>query len=139
MAAITELQKYIGTYAKTKNVYAEYQRVKKYQPTAWEKFRNSEHPAVAFYEANRADITLHEAAKKHFDSLGLKKLPSINSLKAEWGELAQEKRKLYAGYKELRDRDRALTTAKHNCDRILNISPEELEHQRRNRSQSPEL
>ena len=62
----------------------------------------------------------------------------MNSLKEEWGKLAQEKRQLYNGYKELRERDRALTTAKYNIDRILNISPEQLERQRQNRAQSHE-
>jgi len=139
LADITELQKQIGHYGKTKGVYADYKRVKKYQPTAWEKFRKEEHPSVAFYNANATDIILHQTAKKYFDEQGFKgKLPSMNSLKEEWGKLAQEKRQLYNGYKELRERDRALTTAKYNIDRTLNISPEELERQRQKRTQSHE-
>jgi len=67
MKNISELQRHIGTYSKTKDVYAEYRRMKKYQPTAWERFRKMEHPSIAFYEANRAEIVLHEAAKKYFD------------------------------------------------------------------------
>jgi len=124
LAAITELQKQIGTYSKTR--------------AAWERYKKSGYDAGLF-EIERADLTLHKAAKKYFDEHGFKgKLPSINSLKEEWGKLTQEKRQLYAGYKELRDRDRALSTAKYNCDRILNISPEELERQRQNRAQPNE-
>ena len=124
MAAISDLQKQIGTYSKTRNVYAAYKR------SGFDQ---------AFFEANAADIILHKTAKKYFDNQGFKgKLPSINSLKEAWGNLAKEKRKLYAGYKELRDRDRALAAAKHNCDKILNISHEELDRQRKNRAESQE-
>ena len=124
LADITELQKQIGTYSKTR--------------AAWERYKKTGYDA-GFYEIERADLILHKAAKKYFDEHGFKgKLPSINSLKEEWGKLAQEKRQLYAGYKELRDRDRALSTAKYNCDRILNISPDELERERQNRTQSHE-
>jgi hypothetical protein len=48
-----------------------------------------------FYEAHRAEITLHRAAKKHFDTLKLKKLPTIATLKQEFAELSAEKNKLY--------------------------------------------
>ena len=124
LADITELQKQIGTYGKTR--------------AAWERYKKSGYDPDLF-EVERADLSLHKAAKNYFNEHGFKgKLPSINSLKEEWGKLAQEKRQLYAGYKELRDRDRALTNAKYNCDRILNISPEELDRQRQNRVKSLE-
>ena len=116
---ISELQRHIGTYGKTRDIYAEYKRLKKIKPSAIQKFINSTHPADEFYEANRADITLHEVAKKHFDSLGIQKLPSITDLKSEYTSLNAEKKKLYSGYKEEREEMIALKMAKQNADIIL--------------------
>jgi len=39
------------------------------------------------------------AAKKHFDSLGLKKLPATQSLKKEYAALSSENKKLYQEYR----------------------------------------
>ena len=111
---ISELQRQIGIYGKTRDTYRQYLSL----PA---KKRDD------FFERNRADISLHKAAKKHFDSLRLKKLPTISSLKQEYAALAAEKKKLYAGYYELQDNHRALLTAKCNAQRVLNIdgfSPE---------------
>lgn len=107
---VSELQKYIGQYGKTREVYAKYK---------------ASGLSREFYDEHAADIILHRAAKKYFDGLGLKKLPSISSLKQEWAALAAEKKKLYSGYHELKDRDRALAVAKGNADRILRITGEE--------------
>jgi hypothetical protein len=104
---ISELQKQIGTYGKTKDAYA------KYRASGWDE---------NFYETHRADITLHKAAKKYFDGLGLKKLPTISSLKQEYATLLAEKKKLYSGYHELKDKRNALLTAKRNSDNMLDIN-----------------
>jgi hypothetical protein len=102
---ITELQKYIGQYGKTRDIYAAYKR------SGWDS---------AFYEANRADLTLHKAAKKYFDEHGFKtKLPSINSLKAEWATLESERRQLSPKYKPAQEKYLALCTAKANADVML--------------------
>jgi len=104
---ITELQKYIGQYGKTREIF------QKYKASGWDN---------SFYEANRADITLHRAAKKFFDGLGLKKIPKINELKQEYAELAAEKKKLYFGYHEKKETMRELTTAKSNCAKLLGVN-----------------
>jgi hypothetical protein len=112
MAEISELQKYIGQYGKTKEVYTQYKK------SGWDE---------NFYEANRADVTLHRAAKKYFDGLGYgknKKLPSIQSLKQEYAKRIVEKKKLYSGYNELKENRSALLIAKSNADRILGVKPE---------------
>ena len=112
LGEITELQKYIGQYGKTRDVYREYQNAK-----------NKED----FFEEHRADITLHRAAKNYFDSLGYGKngklLPKIAELKQEYATLAAEKKKLYSGYRELKENYTALLTAKSNATRILGIDP----------------
>jgi hypothetical protein len=62
---------------------------------------------------------LHTAAKKYFTGLGVKKLPSIDHLKQEYASLNAEKRKLYAGYKALKEKYTMLGTAKANAEHIL--------------------
>jgi hypothetical protein len=104
---ISELQKQIGTYGKTRDIYA------KYKASGWDR---------GFYDIHATDIILHKAAKKYFDRLGIKKLPSISQLKQEYATLADEKRKLYNGYHELKDRHVELLKAKDNCERILGIN-----------------
>jgi len=112
MEEISALQKHIGTYGKTREIFSRYK-----------KSGYSE----KFYEENRADITLHRAAKKHFDDLGYdkdKKLPTINSLKQEYAMLLAEKKKMYAGYHAAKKNMQALAVAKGNADRILGITAE---------------
>jgi hypothetical protein len=112
MAEITELQKYIGTYGKTRDVYKQYIASGK---------------DTDFYEEHRADITLHMAAKKYFDEHGYgknnKKLPTIASLKQEYAPLAAEKKTLYSGYRAAKSGMIDLATAKSNADKILGIKP----------------
>jgi len=47
------------------------------------------------------------------------KLPSINSLKSEWGELEKERRPLNSGYKAAKKKYTDLGVAKANADVIL--------------------
>jgi hypothetical protein len=106
---VADLQKHIGQYGKTREIYA------KYKASGWSR---------DFYDVHAADIILHRAAKKYFDGLGVKKLPSINGLKQEYAILAAEKKKLYGGYHALKDLSRELSTARVNAERILGITPE---------------
>jgi hypothetical protein len=134
---ISELQKQIGTYSKTKDYYAEYNKLKKYQPTKWEKFRNASHPADDYYEVHRADIILCEAAKKHFNEQGYgknKKLPSIQTLKTEYAVLEKEKRQLYGGHKDRREEMIGLKTALQNVDMFLGEPPQLVKNRSHDRS-----
>jgi hypothetical protein len=106
---IAELQKQIGTYGKTRDIYA------KYKASGWSR---------SFYDIHAADIILHRAAKKYFDELGMKKLPSINQLTQEYGTLAAERKTLYGDYHSLKDLSRELSTARANAERILGITPD---------------
>jgi hypothetical protein len=106
---VAELQKQIGTYGKTRDIYA------KYKASGWSR---------GFYDVHAADIFLHRAAKKYFDGLGMKKLPSINQLRQEYAALAAERKKLYGGYRELKDLSRELSVARNNAERILGITPD---------------
>lgn len=113
MKEVAELQKYIGQYGKTRDVYA------KYKASGWSR---------DFYDEHAADIILHRAAKKYFDGLGMTKLPSINQLKQEYATLSAEKKILYANYHQLKQTSRDLSIAKGNADRILGITHEAQTH-----------
>ena len=110
MKDIAELQKQIGTYSKTRDVYA------RYKNSGW---------STKFYEEHRAAITLHRAAKKHFDGLGLKTLPKISELKQEYAVLSAEKKKLYQDYHATKKNMQVLLVARGNAERILGIKPHE--------------
>ncbi len=112
MKEIAELQRQIGTYGKTREVYLQYKKLPK-------------NKQAAFYEAHRSDIMLHEAAKRYFDSLGLEKLPSIKALKQEYAALTAENKKLYPDQKAARKEMIDLLTAKSNLERFLEIKIEQ--------------
>jgi hypothetical protein len=121
---ISELQKQIGTYGKTRGVFDAYKR------SGYDR---------AFYDANVADIILHRATKKFFDAHGFKgKLPSINSLRQEYATILTEKKKLYGDYHRLRDSSKELAVAKANADRLLGITENaqnrEVQHTAHNRN-----
>ena len=62
---------------------------------------------------------LHKAAKKAFDELGLKKLPTVKGLQAEYAELLAQKKSAYADYRTARDKKRELLIHKANVEQIL--------------------
>ena len=110
-----ELQKQIVNYAKTRTVYAEYRKA-----GYSKKFR----------EAHEAEILIHQAAKKYFDSLGTEKLPSVKVLREEYSKLLARKRKAYAEYKAAREEMKELYNVKSNVEHLLNISEPEPERER---------
>lgn len=72
-----------------------------------------------FRAEHEADILLHQAAKKAFDELGVKKLPTVKSLQTEYAALLEQKKKAYGEYRRARDEMRELLTHKANVDRLL--------------------
>ena len=104
MAEIKVLQQHIINYAKTRDTYVAYRKA------GYSKKFLSEH---------ESEIILHKAAKQFFDEHGLKKLPTVKSLQAEYAQLLSEKKAMYADYQKAREDMRALQTAKANVDRIL--------------------
>ena len=73
-------------------------------------------PAFWFFNFN---------GKRYFNSLGLKKLPSMQSLKQEYATLYAENRKRYPEYKQARGKMIELLTAKNNVERILGVTEKE--------------
>ncbi len=109
MAEIAVLRTHIVNYAKTRETYVAYRKA-----GYSKKFR----------EEHEADILLHQAAQNAFDDLGVKKLPTVKSLQAEYAQLLDEKKKAYGEYRRSREEMRDLLTAKANVDRILNMEAE---------------
>ena len=115
MAEIAALQKQIGNYAKTRDVYAAYRKA------GYSK---------KFLAAHETEIMLHKAAKAAFDKLGLQKLPTIKTLQAEYAELLAEKKKAYTEYTAAKKEMQEVLTAKANVDRLLGTPPEQPEKEK---------
>ena len=110
MAEVKGLQTYIINYAKTRDTY-----------TAYRKAGYSK----KFHEEHRADLTLHKAAKAAFDELGVKKLPTVKALQAEYAELLSSKKDAYGGYRQAKKEMQDILTAKANIDRLLGLEKEQ--------------
>ena len=62
---------------------------------------------------------MHQAAKKAFDELGMKKIPTVKSLRAEYATLLEEKKKARPEYNRARSDMKEILIAKTNVDRFL--------------------
>ena len=101
---ISTLQKHIGAYRKTKDVFVQYGRSKNKRE---------------FYAEHEVAIDTHEAAKAYFERINLKKLPTIQALKQEYATLSAEKKVLYKDYHPKRKFMREVLTAKQNAELVL--------------------
>ena len=104
LAANASLQKHIINYIKTRQTYVNYRKA------GYSKRFRAEH---------ESDILLHQAAKKAFDELGISKIPTIKSLRAQYALLLEEKKKARHEYHQARLDRKALLVAKSNVDRFL--------------------
>lgn len=104
MAEISELRTQIVQYAKTHDVYAAYRKA------GYSKRFRAEH---------EAEILLHQAAKEFFDKHGLKKLPKMKDLNAEYAELLKQKKEVYPGYHKAREEMQRLLRAQKNIERFF--------------------
>lgn len=77
----------------------------------------------AYREAHESDFIILDAAKRYFDSLELKKLPSHKALQTEIEELIQKKNELYNEYHAAKEEDKKLGTVHHNIQQILHGAP----------------
>lgn len=106
MKEITTLQKHIGTYSKTREIFSAYRK------SGYDKKYLAEH---------EQSITSHRAAKKYFNELNLKKLPTIKNLQTEYATLSAEKKKLYSEYHSAKKFMQEILTAKQNAEQLLNF------------------
>ena len=114
LGEIGELQKHIGMYSRTLEVY------RQYRDSGWSK---------KFYSQNDSDIVAHKTAKKYFDSLGSKKLPRMETLKKEYATLDAERKSLSRAYRTQRDEMTSLLMAKQNVERLLGMAPPQKVHE----------
>ncbi len=104
LAEISALKKHIINYSNTREVYVAYRKA------GYSRQYFSEH---------ESEILLHKAAKKAFDELGVKKLPTIKRLDQEYVALLSEKKVTYAEYRIICEKMKTLMTHKANVDSIL--------------------
>ena len=104
------LRMHIVNYAKTREVYKEYQRSRNK-----EEYRN----------AHADEIEKHEAAKAAFNALEKKPLPKAAQLSEEYAALLAEKKACYEEYKAARKEMIEYRNAKHNVDQILGMTVEQ--------------
>lgn len=62
---------------------------------------------------------MHQAAKQAFNALGLKKLPTVKSLSAEYEQLLAEKKKLYPEYRRVHEEMQEMLTVRANMEQML--------------------
>ena len=104
LAEISELRTQIVHYAKTRDVYAAYRKA------GYNKKFRAEH---------ETEILLHQAAKEFFDKQGLKKLPKMKDLNAEYAELLKQKKEVYLEYRKVREEMQRLLRAQKNIERFF--------------------
>lgn len=117
MREIKELKTHIINYGKTRNTYAAYRKAKR---------------PGEFYEQHYADIEMHLAAKRAFDELGVKKLPSLAQLNTEFSELSAQRKAQYEDYRKAKTDMLEWAATKNNMERILRTTDKE-KHQERER------
>ena len=110
LAEINVLKTHIVNYSKTRDVYVAYRK------SGYSK---------KFLADHEADIIIHRAAKKAFDELGLKKLPTVKSLQMEFAKLLTEKKDAYAELKKIRDELRDLSVHTANYEELRNLEERE--------------
>lgn len=107
---IGQIKTHIIQYSKTREIYAQYKK------SNWSPKYAAQH---------EQEIAMHRAAKKAFDALGMKKLPKVADLNAEYESLQSEKNALYADYKRDRAEMRQLLIVQENVRRILDAEPQQ--------------
>ena len=103
-----ELQRNILNYAKTRGVREGLKACK------------NEKSRQRYLEEHDSHFIILNAAKRYFDSKGLKKLPKHKVLQQEIEQLIKEKNRLYNEYRAAKTRDTELSTIRHNMDQLLN-------------------
>ena len=87
---------------------------RQYKPLA-QKLQTVRNPAK-FKEQHRAEFTVYEAACAYFKANGLRTLPDLKKLDAEYQTLSSEKNGFYTRYKKAQIELRELRTAQQNVD-----------------------
>jgi len=123
LSDIGDLKNHIVNYSKTRKAYIGYRKA------GYSKKYLAEH---------EADIIIHKSAKKAFDELGVKKIPTVKQLQCEYEEILREKKEAYTELRRVRDECRVLAVHKSNYEEIRDLAERdrrtENENDRSNRS-----
>ena len=101
MASLKELRGHLAVY-------------RQYKPLA-QKLQTMRNPAK-FKEQHRAEFAVYEAACAYFKANGLRTLPDLKKLDAEYQTLSSEKNGFYTRYKKAQIELRELRTAQQNVE-----------------------
>ena len=94
---------------------------KQLRPVALE-LRNTKDKA-AFRRQHESQLILYEAAAKSLKEAGVKKLPNLYALKAEYKNLDEERERLSEQYNEVKKELKEYGIIKQNVDSILRVTP----------------
>ena len=114
MTDLSLLMKNATTYRKLKPVYDSYRKSSDKEK---------------FLRGHESDIILFETATKAIREKKLDRLPTFQTMKADYDALSAEKEKLYADYQKARDEVKEYNIIKQNVDSILAV-PKETEQKR---------
>lgn len=94
---------------------------------------------LEIYDMNQSEFireaisgaTILSAAKRYFDSKGLKKLPSHKALQTEVEQFIKKKNELYNQYQTAKEEAQRLDTIRHNIEQTLGRKIEHKQEQER--------
>lgn len=104
LAELSTLKMHIINYAKTREIFEQY-KASGYSKT--------------FFAEHEGEIILHRAAKKAFDEIGTKSIPSVKLINQEFNEVLKHKHSLYEEYNSNRKKHRELLIHISNIELIL--------------------
>ena len=112
LADMAVLIKNIGTYKQTRPVALECSRAK---------------DQARFRQEHESSLILYEAAARALKETGVRKLPNLAELKADYKQLSEEKERLYEKYGEVKKELKEYGIIKQNVDGILQTTPQQQE------------
>ena len=113
---IVALRKHIFNYSNTRATYEAYRKAGY---------------SRKFFEAHREEIMIHKAAKKAFDELGVKRIPRVKDLNAEYARLMAEKKQTFAEYRKARDEVKEYLIVQENIASLYEAERKENEADRK--------
>ena len=113
---IAALRKHIFNYSNTRATYEAYRKAGY---------------SRKFFEAHREEIMIHKAAKKAFDELGVKRIPKVKDLNAEYARLMAEKKQTFAEYRKTRDEVKEYLVVRENIASLYEAERKENEADRK--------
>ena len=111
-----ELQRHVLNYVKSKPLRDGFNACK------------SDKAQRAYRQKHESEFLTLEAAKRFFDSKGLKKLPTPKTLQQEIEQLIKDKNRLYNEYQTIKKQTDELYTIRYNLDKALSENPQQKRH-----------